>query len=175
VPGNSWLSLDTPLEPFANPIGQPGGDYLTSHDVTSIKKLGYSYGHGSLDAPLGDAHGEPLLMNKPAPVLRVTGANRAASSGSFLMTVWGDVNGDGKKDKLIGLEPVLSRHKVEGCANCGTHLGVKTFINIHAMRDIDNINDRVEVRVHTRDDPTGKAKDNVQWKKTKGRVGAIFK
>ena len=172
VAGNSWLTLDTPLAPFNNPIGRPGDTPLTSHDVANIEKLGYSYGRGSLDESPADAH-EPLFSTQPAPVLRVTGANRAASPGSFLMTVWGDVNGDGKKDKLIGLEAVLSRLHVEGCANCQTHLSVKAFINIHATSDVENIDDRVEVRVHTREDPTGRSKKNVQWEKTKGRAGAI--
>ena len=84
------------------------------------------------------------------------------------MTVWGDVNGDGKKDKLIGLEPVLSRQHVDGCGNCQTYLGVKTFINMHAMADVENIDDRVEVRLHTRADPSGRSK-------IKGRAGAILK
>ena len=173
VPGNSWLTLDTPLEPFSKTIGQPGGDPLNSRDVANVENLGYTYGSGSPDASLGDTN-TPLLVKAPAPVLRVTGANRAASPGSFLMTVWGDVNGDGKKDKLIGMEPVLSRHYTEGCANCQTHLGVKTFINIHAMTDVEDIDKRIEVRVHTRADPSGRSEDNTQWEKTKRRVGAIF-
>lgn len=176
VPGNSWLSVDTtPLEPFTNPIGKPDGDILTSQDVADVAKLGYTYGKGSLDTPVLKGSADKFAVSAPSPVLRVTGASRAASQGSFLMTVWADLNGDGTKDKLVGLEPVLSRQHVEGCANCQTHLGVKAFINLHAMTDVEHINDRVEVRVHTREDPSGRKKDNVQWKKTSGKAGAIFK
>ena len=175
VPGNSWLSVDTTaLEPFTQNIGDSrGGPVLTSQDVADIGKLGYTYGRGSLDPKKHAFKANPIP--ETAPVLRVTGASRSLSRGSFLVTVWADLNGDSNKDELVGLEPVLSRQHVSGCANCQTHLGVKTFINLHAMADMEaaDINDRTEVRVQTREDLSGTANDNQQWKRTMGRVGTI--
>jgi tyrosinase len=190
VPGGTWLTLDTPLEPFTTRISDPKDTtFLTSHDVTNIEALGYTYAPGSLDSSPSKhslSSDSPSFLSAPAPVIRVSGANRAASKGSFLMTVWADTSPDGKgeKDTLIGFEPVLSRWHVAGCANCQTHLNVKTFINAHALKDVGvgggegggvSLSDRVEVRVHTRGDVTGVQADNKQWLNTHGRVGAILK
>jgi tyrosinase len=62
-----------------------------------------------------------------AKVVSVTGINRAAVRGSFLVSVFGNVNG---KQVSLGTEAVLSRWNVKYCANCQTHLGVNTFVNV---------------------------------------------
>jgi len=65
-------------------------------------------------------------------VVRVSGVNRAAVPGSFVLVVRAVVNGE---DCVVGTESVLSRWKVSGCANCQNHLGVKAFLPLVGLDD----------------------------------------
>lgn len=70
--------------------------------------------------------------------------DRSKIRGSFLIATWAELEG---KKQLIGLEPVLSRWQVLGCANCQTKLKVSTDLRLPPTADPGS----VAVEVHTRD------------------------
>ena len=62
-------------------------------------------------------------------VVSVSGINRAGISGSFLISVYAEIDGTRRH---LGTAAVLSRWHVEGCMNCQTHLEAKaTFPLAH--------------------------------------------
>ena len=142
---NATMSLTTPLEPFFKEYGVP----FTSADVINIEsQLGYSYGPGSLDGYATADTPQPMAAAVPAEpaqkTVHVAGIDRSKIRGSFLIATWAEL--DGKK-QLIGLEPVLSRWQVSGCANCQTRLRVSADSPLPATADVSS----VAVEVHTRD------------------------
>lgn len=74
VAGGSWLTLDSPLEPFRN--FQDASKALTSHDVVNIEKIGYTY-----EVPSHLLDPGPV---SPCPILATSGVNRGAVAGSFV-------------------------------------------------------------------------------------------
>jgi tyrosinase len=64
-----------------------------------------------------------LPANRSAKVVHVSGINRAPIKGSFIVAAYATIDG---KRHLIGINAVLSRWAVAGCANCQTHLDVKS-------------------------------------------------
>jgi len=126
---NTWLGLDTPLNPFTR-RGDGKETVYTSRDCIDIEgQLGYSYTDGSLqEAP-------PLTAVAPARsrrVLHVSGINRAPIKGSFIVAAYARIGG---KTYLIGINSVLSRWAVAGCANCQTHLDVKSAFALRHLSD----------------------------------------
>lgn len=116
TPANSWLDLDSPLDPFL----RTNGAAQTSRDVVDIEgQLGYTYGPGSLDELAAPPAAALAVTERTGPALRVSGINRGRIAGSFVIEAYVE-SGDGPR--LIGEESVLSRWHVEGCANCQTHL-----------------------------------------------------
>lgn len=144
---NSWLTLDSPLAPFR----KSGGHFYTSHDCVDIEsQLGYTYGPGSLDdlaAPTPHALAAVPAGNS-SKVVKVSGLNRAAIRGSFVVAVFAEI--DGQRHR-VGIDGVLSRWNVQGCANCQTHLTMKTFASLHQLRAETADRARIVVEVHTRD------------------------
>jgi tyrosinase len=116
------LSMTTPLDPFKPPNGN---DRMTTNDVVDIEnQLGYTYGPGSLDsyATPPAAQLAALKAIPPGRTVHVSGINRAAIRGSFLITAFTTVDG---KREYIGTDAILSRWHVEGCMNCLNHLEAK--------------------------------------------------
>lgn len=122
---NSWLTLDSPLDPFT----RADGSAATSRDCIHIEtQLGYTYALGSLDqvdaghlaSAESDARGEYAVAS-------VTGVSRADIPGSFLISLFAKVDGE---YQLIDSEAILSRWHVEGCANCQTHLRASAFFKL---------------------------------------------
>jgi len=142
VDPNATMSLTTPLEPFFKEYGVP----FTTADVINIEsQLGYTYGPGSLDGHT--AAPQPMALEAPAePVqtVHVAGIDRSKIRGSFLIATWADLEG---KRQLIGIEPVLSRWQVAGCANCQTRLRVSADLPLPPTAATGS----VVVEVHTRD------------------------
>jgi tyrosinase len=129
---NSWLTLETPLNPFKH----EDGTVYTSLDCIDIEEqLGMTYSAGSLEN-LIDAPVALKAANSNTRLVKVSGINRASMRGSFVVNAFANI--DGKK-QLIGRESVLSRWRVEGCANCLTHLETKAFFEIP---DFGGENDR---------------------------------
>jgi tyrosinase len=145
---NAWLTLESPLDPFKKTISNEEEQPYTSLDCINIEtQLGYTYGPGSLEdhamlaalkAQAGDAGG---------PAIRVSGINRAAIRGSFLISAFATVDGERRH---VGTEAVLSRWHVDGCANCQTHLKVRAAFPL-GMAAKALTSDHVEVVVRTRD------------------------
>jgi len=134
VPGNTWLTMASPLMPFVGANDQ----VAVSTDVVNIEKqLHYTYSIGSLDqadwSSVSNASAPNMLGGADGysdQVLTVTGANKAAVSGSFLIAGYATVNG---KKHLVGVQSVLSRNAVQGCANCQTHLHVKAHFGLRHL------------------------------------------
>jgi len=156
-PAGTWLDLDTPLEPFVRADGSP----VTSVHVVDIEgSLGYTYGPGSFTNEHRVLKREVKLPQSAAPppehFLAVSGLSRGAIRGSFAISTWAtDVHGSDDK-RLLDVRSVLSRWHTSGCANCQTHLNVKTFVPLHGVADPS----KVEVLVHTHDDLAGSGTDN---------------
>lgn len=143
---NSWLDLSSPLDPFKKTEHDGTTRPYTSRDCLDIEtQLGYTYGPGSLDQPVeraAPARGHSTKM------VRVSGINRAPIRGSFLVSVFAEV--DGKRHHL-GSEAVLSRWNVQYCANCQTHLEVKAFVPLHDLQEDVVKRASFDVEIRTRD------------------------
>ncbi|MEA2370651.1 MAG: tyrosinase [Solirubrobacteraceae bacterium] len=147
VPPNSWLTLDSPLNPWKRNDGTPH----TSRDCLNIEaQLGYTYGPGSLDELV-----KPRLMAAAAEqggsqkTIRVTGLDRAAIRGSFLIAAYATVGGERHQ---VGSEAVLSRWSVAGCANCQSHLQARAFMGLTAFPEETLADAKFTVEVRTRDE-----------------------
>lgn len=201
VPGNTWLDMDSPLQPFYKVVwplskgpyvikpgssGDAGGGtssgelpdnvpiarfppvdpppapykvYLTGKDMVNITKLGYKYASYTPDATTSTTaatvtssqSGSGDSSTPPTPLLRIPPISRANIAGSFLISTWAN-------DKLIDVEPVLSRWHVAGCENCGTHLSVKTFVPLYGLTPKEAKEAKVQVLLHTRDNREGVVK-----------------
>ena len=144
VAANSWLTMDSPLDPFRLKTVDGERPY-TSRDCIDIEgQLGYTYGPGSTPA-LPAALTDPTLSTQ---AVRVAGINRAHIRGSFLVSVFATVNGE---KRIVGTEAVLSRWNVSGCANCQTHVETRAFVGLHAFKAAVVPNAIFEVEVRTRD------------------------
>jgi tyrosinase len=142
---NSWLTLESPLNPFKKKENGKERPYTSLDCINIEKQLGYTYGPGSLEEPAVETAAQPGQSTK---VARVSGINRAPIRGSFLVSVYVII--DGKKH-LVGTEAVLSRWTVKYCANCQTHLEVKAFIPLHGFQESSLENAQYEVEIRTRD------------------------
>ena len=136
VAPNSWLTLESPLDPFKKKVGSRERPYISLDCINIEKQMGYTYGRGSLEDAAGAKPPKAAAMaataqDRGTKVVRVAGINRAAIRGSFMISAF--VNIDGKKQHL-GTEAVLSRWHVDGCANCQTHLEAKAFIPLHSAQ-----------------------------------------
>ena len=120
---NSWLNLSSPLDPFKKKENRKERPY-TSLDCINIEtQLGYTYGPGSLQEAAA-------LKTEAAPatkVVHVSGVNRASMRGSFLVSLFANIDG---QRVHVGTEAVLSRWSVQSCANCQTHLEVKASFSL---------------------------------------------
>jgi tyrosinase len=145
VAPNSWLTLESPLNPFKKRDGDGERPY-TSRDCINIEKqLGYTYGPGSLEGAL---EAKASRQRSRSKVIRVSGINRARVRGSFLVSAFITVGG---KEYHIDTEAVLSRWNVQGCANCQTHLETKAFFPLPDSPEISIAKPEVVVKVRTRD------------------------
>jgi tyrosinase len=122
---NSWLTLESPLDPFKKSEGGKERAYTSLDCINIEKQLGFTYGPGSLE----EAPTLAAAAAAPSHVVAVTGINRAPIRGSFLVSVFGNVGG---QRVHLGTDAVLSRWNVQYCANCQTHLEVKSFVNVPA-------------------------------------------
>lgn len=133
VAGNTWLGMESPLMPFTDSNGIP----YQSNDVVNIEKqLNYSYTIGSLDQENWPQTGTNEVNFLKATetnsnkTLVTSMANKAAVSGSFIIAAYATVKGE---KHLVGVKSVLSRHAIQGCANCQTHLGVKAHFSLNHL------------------------------------------
>lgn len=147
---NSWLTMDSPLNPFKfseNGVSRP----YNSHDCVNILKMGYDYSKGSLEeSPEESLPATQLKSSEDRKrLIKITGINRAPVNGSFLISAFINVNG---RRKHLGTEAVLSRWNSKYCANCQTHIEAKAFFDLpeipeHAHLTLTEIVRRIEVEV----------------------------
>jgi tyrosinase len=125
VAPNSWLDLDSPLNPFRldDTLGKDSPLFTSRDCLHTERQLGYTYSRGSLSAKGAIA----ASATGPGRVVTVSGINRAPVRGSFLVSVFGTVNG---QRVHLGTEAVLSRWNVQYCANCQTHLEAKAYVKV---------------------------------------------
>ncbi|KAF9996256.1 hypothetical protein BGZ65_008151, partial [Modicella reniformis] len=147
VAGNTWLTLDSPLDPFTyedlllnNPDPNNLTKIVTSKAVVNIRDLGYEY--EDLRPPLEGP------ITRPAPILTVSNINRATLGGSFLVSAWAILE-SGEKI-LVGTEAALSRWHVAGCQNCQNHLEFRAHIPIKGWSKEEAEKVRFRVHLHTR-------------------------
>jgi tyrosinase len=146
---NSWLTLDSPLNPFKRKDGKA----YTSLDCINIEKqLGYTYGPGSLEDPAERLAAVALEPGHSTKKIRVSGLNRAAIRGSFLVSAFVTIEG---KRYCVGTESVLSRWNVQGCANCQTHLEVQAFMDLRPFQEAALKSASYQIEVRTRDGMLG--------------------
>ncbi|KAJ8122973.1 hypothetical protein ONZ43_g960 [Nemania bipapillata] len=147
-PGVENYTPDSPLDPF---MGQDGRTPLTSQDVADIGNLGYSYDR--LLQRLRDSNEEPV----PYPRLRIRRLSRRNIVGTFLISAW--VTDDQGKDKLIGVDAILSRWDLSNCSNCQEHLDFDHFVPLLGWSDEDaNLAfnaEKFKYKLHTRDNRGG--------------------
>ncbi|OOO04960.1 tyrosinase [Aspergillus oryzae] len=82
ISGNTWLTLDTPLDPF-----RENGDKVTSNKLLTLKDLPYTY--KAPTSGTGSVFNDVPRLNYPLspPILRVSGINRASIAGSFALAI----------------------------------------------------------------------------------------
>jgi tyrosinase len=163
---NSWLTVESPLNPFKKFEDGKERPY-TSRDCLNIEKqLGFTYGPGSLEEAPALAAAEAAAASS-GRVVAVSGINRAPIRGSFMVSVFGNVDGERVH---LGTEAVLSRWSVQYCANCQTHLEVKAFIGVPASSgapagasaDVAPHEAAYDVEIHTRDGVLTQAQPQAQ-------------
>jgi tyrosinase len=148
---NSWLTLESPLDPFKLTGHGKLRPYTALDAIDIEKQLGYTYGPGSLDqlaAPVVKAAAATVPAGKSAKKIRVSALNRARIRGSFMVSAFVTVAG---QRHHVGTRSILSRWSVQGCANCQTHLEVKAHFDLDAFTDAALAGARIEVEVRTRD------------------------
>jgi tyrosinase len=135
---NSWLTLDTPLDPFKT-IGVDGKmRTFTSRDVINIKtQLLYDYTEGSLQK---EALSAPLMKANFAQKgkfakLRATNINKAGVRGSFVVEAYmpnpkKNEGNDEPENIFLGAKSILSRWNLTNCANCQQHLEVHADFDV---------------------------------------------
>ncbi|RDA94733.1 hypothetical protein CP533_6784 [Ophiocordyceps camponoti-saundersi (nom. inval.)] len=151
VQGNVWLTLDSPLDPFKNPHDPCRA--MTSRDVVDTRNLGYVY-----QLP-GQQVGQPQeaqmpVKLPPCPQVLISGINRGTISGSFSISAWA-LDDKGEPSQMVGIEPILSRWHVSGCANCQSHLEVRAHLPLEGWTNEEAEKTKFRILVHTRDHPEG--------------------
>ncbi|PZX55701.1 tyrosinase family protein [Algoriphagus chordae] len=144
---NSWLDLDSPLDPFKISDVSGTNRPYNSKDLINIEsQLGYTYSAGSLAEVLTS---KALLVTENSPVVRISRINKAPVRGSFTVSAFANLNG---KKVHLGTEAVLSRWSVMGCANCQTHLEVKAFFPTHGLLKSNEVDQNdIHVEIHGRE------------------------
>ncbi|RDA88732.1 hypothetical protein CP532_4059 [Ophiocordyceps camponoti-leonardi (nom. inval.)] len=151
VQGNVWLTLDSPLDPFRNP--HDSSRVMTSKDVVDTRNLGYIYQLPGQEVGQAQKPEMPVKL-PPGPQLLISGINRGAISGSFSISAWA-LDDKGQPSQMVGIEPILSRWHVSGCANCQSHLEVRAHLPLEGWSNEKAEKTKFKILIHTRDHPEG--------------------
>jgi tyrosinase len=162
-PKGTPLTLETPLYPFL----KEGQTYFTTNDLVDIKKVGYDYGPGRLDAIIGDLPRDipedfslGFSSSEVPSVQEISRINSADYTGSYVVRLYGYAKDkEGKSVKVeVGREAVLSRLKLSDCPNCESNAEKRFHIPLHQeLIDLDILekeegeggNYRTSVGIHT--------------------------
>lgn len=144
---NSWLTLESPLDPFRKiKDGRDLGPYTSLDCIDIENQVGYTYGPGSLEGPVALA-----AAGGKTKTVHVRRVNRGGIRGSFLISGSVIINGE---THFLGSEAVLSRWHVEGCVNCQKHLEAAAFFSLDRLPTglAANVTaEHVKVEIRTRD------------------------
>jgi len=124
-PEGTPLTTDSALYPF---LKADAKTYYVLNDLIDIRsQLGYDYGPGSLDIiSRRQSYG---LSAADVPIIhQITGIDSSDYIGSYVVRLYG-YHGDQKVE--LGREAVLSRLKLDDCANCRGHLKKEFYIPLH--------------------------------------------
>jgi tyrosinase len=162
VAPNSWLTLESPLNPFIKTEDGKDRPYNSLDCINSERQLGITYSVGSLDES-----GQPMLAQQvkdySTKTIKVSRINKAPIRGSFMVSAYIMLNG---KREHLGTEAVLSRWNSQFCANCQTHLEVKAFFELPMVEGKlvqsleDNAYKNVEIEIKGRDGVLSKAENS---------------
>ncbi|KAK5997592.1 Tyrosinase [Cladobotryum mycophilum] len=148
LPPGTALDMDTPLYPFR----KPDQTYYSSHDVTDITELGYTYELESLASrPENDA---PQSESKIIGFKHTHNINRADHPGSFVVRTFIGTNDEDKIE--VGREAVLSRRNIAGYADCQDKLDVESLVPIYegmvetlfGSKNLEKIKYSAEIHTH---------------------------
>jgi tyrosinase len=118
VAGGTWLTLDSPLQPFTKSGAGAAKVYYTSKDLVNIRKLL-----------------EPLPPATHAThSVRISGLNKNNIAGSHQLIVYGLFPGETER-RVLAVESVLSRWHTNGCQNCQTTSNVKRYAPLYGLPD----------------------------------------
>ncbi|KAF2760452.1 Di-copper centre-containing protein [Pseudovirgaria hyperparasitica] len=164
-PPHSWPPSEWP------PSNWPHEVSVTGEDMVNIIKLGYTYEEPPISSAFKSAAQENQnpAVNQPTPVLKVPDVSRAGIAGSFMISTWAH-------GKLLDLTPVLSRWNVRGCANCLTHLTVRTFVPLHGWTIEDARKTTFTYRIHLREvhnKDRSQRRDTTRNSNFEGKIGFI--
>lgn len=157
VAPNSWLDMSSPLNPFKKTEAGTQRPYASLDCFNIETQLGYTYGPGSLEKHAQQEVSLSEMIPEQAQAVRtveVSGLNRASIPGSFVISTFATIDG---VRQLVGSEAVLSRWNVQGCANCQTHLQVKSFAPLHGISAEAADRATFDVQVTTRQRTAGEA------------------
>jgi hypothetical protein len=115
-------------------------------------QLGYTYAPSKPTVPLLKAP-----SGTSVPVVHVSGIDRNAIAGSFLVSTWIT------DPKLVGAKAILSPWNAKKCANCQNHTTVRSFVQLHGYTHEQAKSLKIEAKLHTR--RQGKGFKNVPLKK----------
>jgi tyrosinase len=164
VAAGIWLDLNSPLDPFRLTVDGQTRPYTSLDCINIERQLGYTYGPGSDPSAL-PARPTTLARGEQASpkVVRVSGINRNTIRGSFVVAAYARIGGE---RQLIGIDAILSRWHVAGCANCQAHVEVKAFFGLGQLSVEAANNATIEVELHTRDGvvppPSGQLASNAR-------------
>ena len=92
---------------------------------------------------------KPLKASPPVsnldPHVRITGINRNAVPGSFVLVVHVPHPTEPGQRQIIGTESVLSRWHTSGCANCQSTRQIKRFVHLPGVTEEHKNDVQVEV------------------------------
>jgi tyrosinase len=122
---NSWLTLDSPLNPFTLQENGKERTYTSMDSINIERQMGYTYSKGSLD----DFDSKRFTSEEiiPSKIVKVSHINRAPIRGSFMISAYAMIDGERKH---LGTEAVLSRWNSKYCANCQTHIEARAFFKL---------------------------------------------
>lgn len=152
---NSWLDLETPLNPFKKMEDGEERTYNSLDCINIERQLGLTYSVGSLEDSLS---AKSFTAEEPVKVIKVSRINKAPIKGSFMISAYAII--DGKKEHL-GTEAVLSRWNSQYCSNCQTHLEVKAFFKLPIVAQTGKnesaipLENSVEIEIHGRENMLG--------------------
>ncbi|TAQ84371.1 hypothetical protein B7494_g7307 [Chlorociboria aeruginascens] len=133
VAGGTWLTLESPLQPFKNKHADHQQQFYTSYDMVNIERqLHYTYdGPGSAGRFLRGLPGATHATHS----VRISGLSKNDIPGSQQLVVYGQLRNEERR--VLAVESILSRWHTSGCKNCQTTSEVKRHVQLYLPDGLD--------------------------------------